>query len=81
MDNILIELHKKIESLLGACYEKNKEKFTEVERELIEMYLYEQGEYEEALTSYEACLAAHSVVLGPDESLALKEVRLAMGVE
>jgi len=56
-----IELYKKIEELISSCYEKYKDKFSVEEQDRCEMYLYTQGEYEEALGEILAILKKHNI--------------------
>jgi len=60
-----IELYKKLEMLIGYCYEKYKGSFTDIEKQDCETYLYEQGEYELALENFEFTLENHNIT--PDQ--------------
>ena len=75
-----IELYKKLEALIGYCYEKYKEKFTDIERENCELYLYEQGEYEEALTNLVATLEDHKIILDQESKDKIMEAKKLMNL-
>jgi len=57
----LLEHYKKLEELMGDCYEKYKNLMTDNEKEECEEYLYTQGEYGLALESLVAILKVYKV--------------------
>jgi len=72
--------YKKLEKLIGYCYEKYKEKFTDIERENCELYLYEQGEYGEALTNLIAILEDYKIVLDQESKDKINEAKKLMSL-
>lgn len=60
-DEKLLEHYKKLEELMGGCYEKYKHLMNEEEKDCIEEYLYTQGEYEEAWGNLKAILGGYKV--------------------
>lgn len=57
----------KIESLIGSLFEKYKQNLAEEDRDLIHEYLYDQGEYEEAISMLLAGLKYKNIPLSGDE--------------
>lgn len=80
-DANLVDIHKKLEKLIAYCYEKNKEVMTISEREICEMYLYEQGEYEEALTNLIPILKNHQVKIDQECLDKLDEAKKIMEIK
>lgn len=77
----LREHYKRLENLIGFCYEKYKLKMTESERNICEEYLYDQGEYELALDSVLSILKYYKVDLGQECSAKIEEAKKLMGLK
>ncbi len=80
-DENLIDIHKKLERLISYCYQKHKEIMSASEKETCEMYLYEQGEYEEALTNLMAILEKHQIEIGKECFDKIEEAKKIMGIK
>lgn len=80
-DKNFIELYKKLEELIGYCYEKYKDSFEYSEREICEEYLYEQGEYELALDSFLAITKNHNTILDQECMIKIKEAKKLMNMK
>ncbi len=77
----LIDIHKKLEELISHCYQRYKNIMTDSERETCEMYLYVQGEYEEALTNLVAILEEHKIEIDKKCLGKIEEAKKIMELE
>ncbi len=77
----LREHYKKLEKLIGFCYEKYKSEMTESERNVCEEYLYDQGEYELALDSVESILKYYKIDLDKECSDKIEDAKKLMGIK
>lgn len=70
----------KIELQIGLLFEKYKQHLTEEDRELIDEYLYDQGEYQEAISILLVGLKYKDISLTEDDQRNLNEVYSLMEV-
>lgn len=70
----------KVESLVGILFEKYKQNLTEEDRDLTHEYLYDQGEYEEAISMLIAGLKYKNISLSEDEKKIVNEIYSLMGI-
>ncbi len=80
-DQNLLEYYKKLENLIGFCYEKYKLRMTESERDVCEEYLYDQGEYELALDSVISILKYYKIDLDQECSAKIEEAKKLMEIK
>jgi hypothetical protein len=77
--DIILRMNK-IEALISYGYEKYKASLSVDEKKMCNMYLYEQGEYEEALTNLTAMLRNHKVEIDPETKTKFKEAYDLMNI-
>ena len=70
----------KSESLISMLFEKYKQNLSEEDRELCDEYLYEQGEYEEAISMLLAGLKYKNISLNEDDQKNVNEIYSLMGI-
>lgn len=70
----------KVESLIGILFEKYKQNLTKEDRELVDEYLYDQGEYEEAISMLLAGLKYKNISLTEDDQKKVNEIYSLMGI-
>ncbi len=71
----------KVEILLAKVYEKYKHSFNDEDKESCEMYLYEQGEYEEALSMLLAALQYNEISIDHESRDTINEVCQLIGID
>ncbi len=79
-DKKILDLYKKLEELIGFCYEKYKTSFEESERKTCEEYLYDQGEYELALSELEAIVQHHKIKVDEECQKKIHEAKNLMSL-
>lgn len=77
-DKDYLELYKKLQELIGSCYEKYKDQFSETERNRCEEYLYTQGEYGEAYEEIGAILKSRMIEIDEECKKNLEEAKTLM---
>lgn len=78
IDKKLLDIYKTLEQLIGFCYEKYKINFEESERDRCEEYLYDQGEYELALSELEAILEYRKIKIDEECYKKIQEAKKLM---
>lgn len=70
----------KIKSLISTLFEKYKQNLTEEDRNLTDEYLYDQGEYGEAMSMLLAGLKYQNISLTKDDKKKVNEIYSLMGI-